>query len=43
LKPWCSVDRHWELIEAVARELIEHATLQVCGAVAQRIGAVLTG
>jgi hypothetical protein len=37
------VDEHWELIEAVARELLEHGQLQVCGAVAERIGLTLTG
>jgi hypothetical protein len=36
------VQGHWPLVERVARELLEHGRLQVCDAVAERIGAVLT-
>jgi hypothetical protein len=37
------VDEYWSLVEAVALELIEHGELQLCAAVAQRIGLTLTG
>jgi hypothetical protein len=36
------VEANWGLVERVARELLEHGRLQVCDAVADRIGAVLT-
>ncbi len=36
------VEQHWDLVERVAAELIEHGELELCGAVAARIGLVLS-